>query len=77
MGVGQVQKGFLNTTQPFGISFQKVVPFGLTNSPTVFQAPVNHSLCDFANIFVFFYLDDIQIYSKEFQQHTHHVKAIL
>lgn len=51
-----------------------VLPFGLTNSPAVFQALVNDVLRDMLNKFVFVYLDDILIFSPFLQVHTQHVR---
>lgn len=42
-----------------------VMPFGLTNAPAVFQAMVNDVLRDFLNHFVFVYVDDILIFSRD------------
>lgn len=39
--------------------------FKLTKAPAVLQALVNDVLRDFLNVFVFIYLDDILIYSKD------------
>ena len=44
-----------------------VMPFGLTNAPAVFQGLVNDVLRDMLNVFVFVYLDDILIFSKNKQ----------
>lgn len=40
-----------------------VLPFGLVNTPAIFQALVNDVLRDMLNIFVFVYLNDILIFS--------------
>ena len=52
-----------------------VMPFGLTNAPAVFQALINNVLKDMINQFVFVYLDDILIFSKE--EHQHYVRKVL
>lgn len=44
---------------PSGHFEYRVLPFGLTNAPGVFQALVNDVLRDMVNKFVFVYLDDI------------------
>lgn len=54
-----------------------VMPFGHTNAPAVFQALVNDILQDLLNQFVFVYLDDILIYSKDPQQHSQHIRTVL
>ncbi len=48
---------------PIGQFEYRVLPFGLVNAPTVFQALVNDVLRDMLNIFVFVYLDDILTFS--------------
>ena len=53
------------------------MPFGLTNTPAVFQALVNDVLRDFLNIFVVVYLDDILVFSKTTAEHSHHVRQVL
>lgn len=45
-----------------------VMPFDLTNAPSVFQALVNNVLRDFINRFVFVYLDDILIFFQSSAQ---------
>ncbi|KAK3524967.1 hypothetical protein QTP86_011732 [Hemibagrus guttatus] len=54
-----------------------VVPFGLTNPPTVFQALINDVLRDFLNVFIFAYLDDILIFSHFLKEHICHVCQVL
>ena len=54
-----------------------VMPFGLTNTPAVFQGLVNDILRDMKNQFVFVYLDDILIFSKDPEEHKHHVCKVL
>lgn len=61
---------------PLGHFEYLVMPFRLTNAPTIFQALVNVALRDFLNQFVFVYRDDILIYSNN-QQHTQHVRKVI
>ena len=53
------------------------MPFGLSNSPAVFQALVNDTLRDMLNRFVFVYLDEILIFSKTLLEHILHVRQVL
>ncbi|KAI3364400.1 hypothetical protein L3Q82_010825 [Scortum barcoo] len=72
---GDEWKTAFNT--PTGHYEYLVMPFGLTNAPAVFQALVNDILRDMLNKFVFVYLDDILIFSKNKEEHVHHVQAVL
>ncbi|KAL0151257.1 hypothetical protein M9458_053448 [Cirrhinus mrigala] len=54
-----------------------VVPFGLCNSPSVFQQFINNVLRDMLGRWCYAYLDDILIYSKTLEEHTQHVRAVL
>src|SRR5690606_16923696 len=54
-----------------------VMPFGLTNAPATFQAYINDVLKKYIDHFVVVYLDDILIYSKNYQQHVEHVKQVM
>ncbi len=54
-----------------------VMPFGLSNSPAVFQALVNDVLRDMVDQFIYVYLDDILIFSSSIQEHVQHVRRVL
>ncbi len=54
-----------------------VMPFGLSNSPAVFQALVNDVLRDMVDQFIYVYLDDILIFSSSLQEHVQHVRRVL
>lgn len=60
---GDEWKTGLNT--PNGHYEYIVMPFGLCNSPAVFQTFVNYVLREFLNVFVFVYLDDILLFSPD------------
>ncbi len=55
----------------------RVMPFGLANSPSVFQAFVNDVFRDMLSQFVIVYIDDILIYSDSLDTHVKHVRAVL
>ncbi|KAI2647590.1 Transposon Tf2-6 polyprotein [Labeo rohita] len=72
---GDEWKTAFNT--PLGHFEYRVLPFGLANAPSVFQALVNDVLRDMLNIFVFVYLDDILIFSPSVSDHVQHVHRVL
>lgn len=52
---------------PLGHFEYLVMPFGLTNAPVLFQALVNNDLRDMLNRFVFIYLNNILIFSRNLE----------
>lgn len=54
-----------------------VMPFGLANSPSVFQAFVNEIFRDMLNKRVIVYIGDILVYSNSLSEHIQHVRAVL
>ncbi|XP_048063071.1 uncharacterized protein LOC125278191 [Megalobrama amblycephala] len=54
-----------------------VMPFGLVNSPSVFQAFINDMFRDMLNRFVIVYIDDILIYSETMEEHVQQVRQVL
>ncbi|XP_055015782.1 uncharacterized protein LOC129410863 [Boleophthalmus pectinirostris] len=72
---GDEWKTAFNT--PLGHFEYLVMPFGLTNAPAVFQTLVNDVLRDMLNKFVFVYLDDILIFSRDLKEHVQHVRLVL
>lgn len=53
------------------------MPFGLVNAPAIFQALINDVLREMLNKYVFVYLDDILIFSCNYQEHIQHVRQVL
>ena len=53
------------------------MPFGLTNAPAVCQHMMNDIFREYLDHFVVIYLDDILIYSKNEEEHKHHVHLVL
>ncbi|KAL0147024.1 hypothetical protein M9458_057548, partial [Cirrhinus mrigala] len=72
---GDEWKTAFNT--PRGHFEYQVMPFGLSNSPAVFQALVNDVLRDMVDQFIYVYLDDILIFSSSLQEHVQHVRRVL
>ncbi|XDV25876.1 hypothetical protein PO909_029709 [Leuciscus waleckii] len=54
-----------------------VMPFGLSNSPAVFQSFINDVFRDMLHRHVIVYIDDILIYSDTLEDHVQHVRAVL
>ncbi len=75
MREGDEWKTAFNT--PRGHFEYLVLPFGLSNAPAVFQAPVNDVLRDMVDQFIYVYLDDILIFSHSLQEHVQHVRQVL
>jgi len=53
-----------------------VIPFGLTNAPTLLMDNINRIFRPFLDKFVIF-IDDILIYSKTSKEHEEHLRTML
>lgn len=60
----------------FGLYEYNVMPFGLCNAPSAFQAFINEVLFSLIDQFVIIYLDDILIYSSDEEQHKIHLSEV-
>ncbi len=54
-----------------------VMPYGLSNSPFVFQGFMNEVFRQFLNRFVIVYINVILIYSRKLAEYRHHVTQVL
>jgi Reverse transcriptase (RNA-dependent DNA polymerase) len=61
----------------YGLYEFNVMPFGLCNAPATFQRLMDQILGPYKGKFVEVYLDDITIFSSNFEQHCEHVKIVL
>ncbi|KAL0149683.1 hypothetical protein M9458_055012, partial [Cirrhinus mrigala] len=55
----------------------RVMPYGLSISPSVFQTFMNEVFREFLHRFVVVYIDDILIYSRNQAEHRQHVQQVL
>jgi hypothetical protein len=60
----------------YGLYESLVMPFGLSNAPSTFQAFINKILNPYLDVFCTAYIDDILIYSNTLKEHKEHVKKV-
>jgi hypothetical protein len=61
---------------PFGHYQFKVLSFGLTNAPAIFQGVMNRIFQQHLGKFVLVYLDDILVFSKTQEEHLEHLRKV-
>ena len=59
-----------------GLYQWKVMPFGLTNSPVTFQRFMDAVLAGYKWKFLLFYMDDICVFSSNFEDHLQDLKMV-
>jgi hypothetical protein len=73
------EEGIIKTTfrTRYGHYEFMVVPFGLSNAPTVFMCLMNGLFREYLDKFVIVFLDDILVCSKSQEEHEHHLRMVL
>jgi hypothetical protein len=54
-----------------------LVPFGLTNAPSMFMCLMNSVLNNYLDKFILMCVDDILVYSKNLEEHGEHLRMVL
>jgi len=54
-----------------------VMPFGVTNDPSLFMDYMNRIFCPLLDKFVVVFIDDILIYSRTKEEHGEHLRLVL
>jgi hypothetical protein len=54
-----------------------VLPFGLTNAPTLFMDLMNRVFQPYLDKFVVVFIDDILVYFKSYEEHEQHLRQTL
>ena len=54
-----------------------VMPFGMCNAPSTFQALMNDIIGRYLRNFFLVFLDNILIYSKSWEEHLQHIRQVL
>lgn len=61
---------------PRGVYQFRVMPFSLKNAPATFMRLMDKVLSGYTGIFCQVYLDDILVFSKNFEEHLEHLAGI-
>lgn len=63
-------------TTPFGLYEFERMPFGLCNAPATFQRLMQRCLGNMVNDSLLIYLDDVVVFSPDFDSHVHHLEEV-
>lgn len=63
-------------TTPMGLYEFDRMPFGLCNAPATFQRLMQRCLGSMVHDFLLIYLDDVVVFSPDFDSHLHHLEQV-
>lgn len=61
----------------YGYYEYSVIPFGVSNAPSVFMEYMNRIFHQYLDMFVVVFIDDILIYLKTYEEHAYHLRLVL
>jgi len=61
----------------YGLYEFQVMPFSLTNAPSIFQDMMNYVFSDMLDVGLLVYMDDILVYASTIEEHDERVKMVL
>lgn len=67
----------LTMATPWGKFSYRVMPFGVINGPSCFSRAIYMAMQGYLNDFVATYIDDVVIYSWDFDEHVDHCRKVL
>lgn len=59
-----------------GVYHFLTLPMGLANSPSVYQRTMNNILREYLGVFVYVFVDDYVVYSKDVETHAKHLQLV-
>ncbi|KAI2667405.1 Transposon Tf2-8 polyprotein [Labeo rohita] len=74
---GRETSGRRHSLHPHRHYEYRVMPYGLSIRPSVFQTYMNEVFREFLHRFVIVYIDDILIYSRDLADHRQHIQPVL
>jgi Reverse transcriptase (RNA-dependent DNA polymerase) len=75
--IAEKQEYFMVFNTRYGLFEILVMPFGLSNTPVIFQARINEILYLYLDVFCIIYINDILVYSDNLFEHKEHIKKVL
>jgi Reverse transcriptase (RNA-dependent DNA polymerase) len=75
--IAEKQEYLMAFNTRYGFFETLVIPFGLSNTPVIFQAWINEILYLYLDVFYIVYINDILVYLNDLLEYKKHIKKIL